>query len=699
MSVNAHGGENELPQRVESNRPSEKGNGEQAVSKNLMKDLSPQEHELALARQQKRQDPIKALLSQSVWRKDLGECSVLDVKFCGKQDVAVGISNGLPERLATSSQSWERDAKDPRTWHVETGDERFSLKADVRVKDNDVTAKVKYDNGREASFVNGVLSQIHHPDGEVWTANREKPGVWNVVTARSNNSEGARFQIQNVQVNLKDGDIKWQVDKGAGAGHQREIDAHGKYHDMVQPKPVPPGEISKLEAVKTPERIDVLKPEERAARANEAALQQLPKISANTLSFPSRLNYEPSLNALPVARPMILSTPVLAVTPDLVVGSASLKSESAHKMVLPEPLKPRAIELAQGKLPEPSPISLPKSEVVAPLPVAHRSEAIAPLPVARKSELVYAQAPEPLAIKLGDNSAPAPVPMGLDARISPAQMEAPKPVRPQHSGPAPVEITPSTPKQEIASSATQGSAEAFAKARMQEQAPAQEFDKTRMQGQVPAQEMDKTRMQGHVAAQELDRSRMQGQASITDKQNASTGADYSATKPVYPVQEQAPPQSAAPGAPPHLFKFSASVSSDREPSVYDKGPQMVEDSTQKIQLKGASPDHANARLHGQAGHERAEQNILMGGSGMVQLANVGHRVEITVSGVLPNQGYYEATLKNPARGHDGKVLPNQVSWVSGKIVNGSFQIEQARINNGKPFSTIGHLSLRPQRSN
>jgi hypothetical protein len=151
-------------------------------------------------------------------------------------------------------------------------------------------------------------------------------------------------------------------------------------------------------------------------------------------------------------------------------------------------------------------------------------------------------------------------------------------------------------------------------------------------------------------------------------------------------------------APAHVFKFSASVNSARESSVYDKGPQMVEESTRKIQLHGASQEQSSARLKASTGQERAEQNILMGGSGMVQLANVSHRVEITVNGVLPNQGYYEATLKNPARGHDGQVLPNQVSWVAGKIVNGSFQIDQARINDGKPFSTIGHLSLRPQHS-
>ena len=167
-------------------------------------------------------------------RGTFGECEIQTIKTCGNdKQTSVELKNGLPEKIFTHGQEWERSSNS-KVWNVTEGDKNYDLKADVRLKGNDLIAKVHYENGREVTYKNGEPTAIHHPNGEIWSKDTKQEGRWNVsVPNKDDPAHPHKTTITDVQVNTADGDIKWHVDQGAAKGHDREITADKQYHDRV----------------------------------------------------------------------------------------------------------------------------------------------------------------------------------------------------------------------------------------------------------------------------------------------------------------------------------------------------------------------------------------------------------------------------------------------------------------------------------
>jgi hypothetical protein len=181
-------------------------------------------------------NPENRLSRKTSGRGAFGECAIADVRFCGKnRDTAVELRNGLPERIQTSNQTWKRDLKNPRIWHIQEGHSRYDLQADVRLKDNELTAKVNYKNGREVTFKDGRAAEITHPHGEKWTADPRDPDIWQVSRpSKTDPVHPHHTQIREVKVNTADGSISWHVSDSAGMNHRREITSHGQFHDFKE---------------------------------------------------------------------------------------------------------------------------------------------------------------------------------------------------------------------------------------------------------------------------------------------------------------------------------------------------------------------------------------------------------------------------------------------------------------------------------
>lgn len=615
--------------RSADNRPPEKN-----VERRLSKDLSTQDREYMVKRSNIEREARKERGQDETGQRELGQCKIGSQKRF-ENDTLVSFNKiGVPEKIETPTQTWERDDKNGRLWHVQNNGEKFDLKGDVRVVGDDIKAVIKYGNGREVTFKNGQPSEIQHPGGEKWTADPKRPGIWEVTAANAQDPEQPKhFSIQDVKVNPKDGDITWHVQQGAGKGHDREISSDNKYHDTpgrptgelagtrrqsreyvmrigrIEPGEVPDAPKRNVPGQKNPGM------EQRAEKARMEAALILPQIAIAKIEIPQQPEAAASrsLNFFPVPRAAVLGP----------------RPEAA-----PLPVLPRAEQLIAQTAATPLPIELKSSQ-----------QAFQPLPL--KSENYNVAAPAPVPIETHLQAAPSPVPVEIHHT---QKIDAPAPVRATHTNEPMMNITPSIPK---------------------DQPPAAKTDS------LPSK----------------DSGAMQPQAAQTDLEHTQAVSQDSKLTSARPADAvTAPP-------PPNLFKFSATANASREHSVYDDGPKMVEDSTQKIQLSGnAQHDNLMDRVIARPqGGERAEQNALLDGEGLVRLANVGHKVPITVSGVRPNQGHYEATLNNPARGADGKELNNQVSWVSGRIEGSSFVIEQARINNGPVFFTLGVLPLKQRR--
>ncbi|MBX9723774.1 MAG: hypothetical protein K2X81_20375, partial [Candidatus Obscuribacterales bacterium] len=291
-----------------------------------------------------------------------------DIKMCGKnKDTAVELKNGLPEKIDTPKQSWERDAKNPQIWNISDSEDKFSLKADVKLQGTDVSARVKYENGRDVTYKNGEASEIKHPNGEVWTRDPKHEGTWNVSAPnRDDPSHPKQFTIQDVKVDVKSGDIKWHVDKGSGKNQDREIDAHADYHASLNGVSVIPGERS-LEPsqaqLKQEESLSQIAQLPQTDRSGESTQRKTPVENPilQKLEEPPSVSVE---NNQPVTRAkefvLRLNRPK---APESQTSSAETEVKPAlqHIEQLDKVAKPQRIE-------EPAAISS-ESSVVKPIPI------------------------------------------------------------------------------------------------------------------------------------------------------------------------------------------------------------------------------------------------------------------------------------------------------------------------------------------
>jgi hypothetical protein len=209
----SHGdGSAEVDRKHEKHEAPDKSGGshlQQSVDRN-----SQQEHNKRAAEER---SPEQRLPKQTAGRATFGECAIADVRLCGKnQDTVVALKNGLPDKFQTHGQHWERDAKNPKVWHVREGENKFDLCADVKLQGDNLFVKVKYPDGREIAYSNGKPSEIIHPGGEKWTADSRNPGFWDVQVPDKNNpgiTHNAR--IRGVKIGTADGAISREADSRA----------------------------------------------------------------------------------------------------------------------------------------------------------------------------------------------------------------------------------------------------------------------------------------------------------------------------------------------------------------------------------------------------------------------------------------------------------------------------------------------------
>lgn len=415
--------------QAEKAKPSEKQSPTEKTSNTMRGDVNNTDREKMNSSQKEERNPEKRLSRKTAGRSTFGECAIDDFKMCGKnKDVVVKLNNGLPEKIDTNNQSWQRDGKNPQIWHINEGNQKFDLKADVRMQGNDVTAKVKYENGREISYKNGEPNEIKHPNGEKWTADAKHPGTWEVTKPNPEDpAHPHHTTIKDVQVNVKDGDIKWHVDRGVGAGHDREIDAKRHYHDnkpeasaSKHPETVPlrPPDAAALKAAETAAHQE---PAETAAHQKppETAAHQKPPETSKTLPTPQHLE---KLEPVPIPQPI----PARIESTGATVLPTPQHLEKIDAVPIPQPIAPH-VESTAAILP--SPQNLQKLEAapipqVIPHPVPQHFEApAAPMPPApethdappqpqpiRPNFEMQASAPKPPELHRDTNSDRAPTP-------------------------------------------------------------------------------------------------------------------------------------------------------------------------------------------------------------------------------------------------------------------------------------------------
>ncbi len=413
VSIDNQGSQERIPPK-ESQRSSEKLDSSERASNTLRGGADSKAQEDLNERTRADRNPENRLSRNTAGRGNFGECAINDIKMCGKdKDTAVELKNGLPEKIDTAQQRWERDAKNPQIWNISDSNDKFSLKADVKLQGNDISARVKYENGREVTYKNGEAAEIKHPNGEIWTRDPKHEGTWNVSAPNKDDpSHPKQFTIQDVKVDVKNGDIKWHVDKGAGKNQDREIDAHAEYHASLNGVSVIPGERS-LESAKAPS-------------GQEQAISQLAQ-APQTEHLPESLQ-----NKTPVENPILQKMdepPTLSVENKQAVSKAkefvlrlnrpkASESQSAgtetetnpalqHIEKLEQVAKPQIIEersqiSSESSIVKPIPIEPLAVSVAKPAALEHRADA--PVPQAHPIEQKALNNPMPAAINQAEQS-------------------------------------------------------------------------------------------------------------------------------------------------------------------------------------------------------------------------------------------------------------------------------------------------------
>lgn len=101
-------------------------------------------------------DPEKRLSRKTAGRGTYGECVIADERMCGKdKQTAVTLKNGVPETIHFQNQQWQRDAKDPSIWNVRDNGTVVSIRADVRLKGDELSVAVALNDGSKMKLADG----------------------------------------------------------------------------------------------------------------------------------------------------------------------------------------------------------------------------------------------------------------------------------------------------------------------------------------------------------------------------------------------------------------------------------------------------------------------------------------------------------------------------------------------------------------
>ncbi len=131
------------------------------MSRKLQTGVDKESHLEHNERTKEEQKPENRLPKDTAGRRHFGECAIADVKYAGKtKETAVELKNGLPEKIHSHGQLWQRDGKNPQIWHVKDGQNEATIKADVRFKNGELTVKINEANGSEHSFKNDEIINV-----------------------------------------------------------------------------------------------------------------------------------------------------------------------------------------------------------------------------------------------------------------------------------------------------------------------------------------------------------------------------------------------------------------------------------------------------------------------------------------------------------------------------------------------------------
>ncbi len=155
MQKNNPSGENK---RSSESDHSELKRAEQKSSDKLNSVTNSESHKDYVQKTLKERAPENRLSRKTDGRKHFGSAEILDSKSFGKsKNLVIDLENGLPQKLRTGSQEWQRDKDRPDLWHVKEGKQSFDIKAKVSIQGNDLIVKIKDDKNTEHSFKNDEI--------------------------------------------------------------------------------------------------------------------------------------------------------------------------------------------------------------------------------------------------------------------------------------------------------------------------------------------------------------------------------------------------------------------------------------------------------------------------------------------------------------------------------------------------------------
>lgn len=239
-----HSGHSGADRPSEGSRANDHSEKSEKTGEHLQRAIDKHDTQEHVENRKKELDPKERLSKLTEGRRHFGEHHLTEHQKCANR-TEVSLKNGIVDKVQhhNEGETWSRVAKDE--FHIsqkgaehEKGAQGF-IKADCDVerqgdKIKAVVGHAKYENGREVTYRNGEATEIKHPNGELWQRDQKDKSVWH-VTADDTHHPGqkAHFDIKDVKVDKFTGDVKWHVTSGEGKGHDREVDAHGQYHDSL----------------------------------------------------------------------------------------------------------------------------------------------------------------------------------------------------------------------------------------------------------------------------------------------------------------------------------------------------------------------------------------------------------------------------------------------------------------------------------